>query len=104
MDYFSFATCFCHVWCYYISTYFDKLRSKRNGINHTSRTLVSSGIETLIYILYTRGKSPVYLGSSFAFIAPLVVAFLKRGVAISIVSGDLSITISGMSKKGNTKC
>lgn len=43
--------------------------------------LVSSGIGTLIYILCTRGKSPVYLGSSFAFIAPLVAAALKGGVA-----------------------
>lgn len=43
--------------------------------------LVSSGIGTLIYILCTRGKSPVYLGSSFAFIAPLAAAFLKGGVA-----------------------
>lgn len=43
--------------------------------------LVSSGIGTLIYILCTRGKSPVYLGSSFAFIAPLAAAFLKGGIA-----------------------
>lgn len=43
--------------------------------------LVTSGIGTLIYILCTRGKSPVYLGSSFAFIAPLAAAFLKGGVA-----------------------
>lgn len=27
--------------------------------------LVTSGIETLIYMFCTRGKSPVYLGSSF---------------------------------------
>lgn len=43
--------------------------------------LVTSGIGTLIYILCTKGKSPVYLGSSFAFIAPLAAAFLKGGVA-----------------------
>ena len=43
--------------------------------------LVSSGIGTLIYILCTRGKSPVYLGSSFAFIAPLVAAYLKGGLS-----------------------
>ena len=33
--------------------------------------LVTSGIGTLIYILCTFGKSPVYLGSSFAYIAPI---------------------------------
>ena len=43
--------------------------------------LVTSGIGTLIYILCTKGKSPVYLGSSFAFIAPLAAAFLKGGTS-----------------------
>lgn len=43
--------------------------------------LVTSGIGTLIYILCTKGKSPVYLGSSFAFIVPLSAAFLKGGVS-----------------------
>lgn len=43
--------------------------------------LVTSGIGTLIYILCTKGKSPVYLGSSFAFIAPIAAAYLKGGVS-----------------------
>ena len=43
--------------------------------------LISSGIGTLIYILCTKGKSPVYLGSSFAFIAPLIAAYLKGGIS-----------------------
>ncbi len=43
--------------------------------------LVSSGIGTLIYIVCTRGKSPIYLGSSFAFITPMIVGFLKSGKA-----------------------
>lgn len=43
--------------------------------------LVTSGIGTLIYILCTRGKSPVYLGSSFAFIAPLAAAYIKGGLS-----------------------
>ncbi len=43
--------------------------------------LVTSGIGTLIYLLCTKGKSPVYLGSSFAFIAPLAAAFLKGGIS-----------------------
>ena len=43
--------------------------------------LVTSGIGTLIYILCTKGKSPVYLGSSFAFIAPLAAAFVKGGIS-----------------------
>ena len=43
--------------------------------------LVTSGIGTLIYILCTKGKSPVYLGSSFAFITPMAAAFLKGGIS-----------------------
>ena len=42
--------------------------------------LVASGIGTLIYILCTKGKSPVYLGSSFAFIAPIAAAFAVGGM------------------------
>ena len=38
--------------------------------------LITSGIGTLIYILCTKGKSPVYLGSSFAFISPIIVAYM----------------------------
>ena len=43
--------------------------------------LVASGIGTLIYILCTKGKSPVYLGSSFAFIAPIAAAYVKGGIS-----------------------
>lgn len=42
--------------------------------------LVTSGIGTLIYILCTKGKSPVYLGSSFAFITPVAAAYIKSGI------------------------
>lgn len=34
--------------------------------------LISSGIGTLVFILITRGKVPSYLGSSFAFINPII--------------------------------
>ena len=43
----------------------------------TSVTLVAAGIGTLLYILCTKGKSPVFLGSSFAFITPLIVAYMS---------------------------
>ena len=43
--------------------------------------LVTSGIGTLIYIACTRGRSPVYLGRSFAFIAPITAAYLKGGIS-----------------------
>ncbi|SEL33971.1 uracil permease [Methanobrevibacter gottschalkii] len=41
--------------------------------------LVTSGIGTLIYLVCTRGRSPVYLGSSFAFIAPMVAGYALAG-------------------------
>ena len=52
--------------------------------------LVSSGIGTLIYILCTKGKSPVYLGSSFAFITPMAVAALKSGKS-SVFTGIMAV-------------
>ena len=42
--------------------------------------LVSSGIGTLIYLVCTKKRSPVYLGSSFAFITPIAVAYTKGGI------------------------
>ena len=41
------------------------------GMN-PSIALISSGIGTLTFILITRGKVPSYLGSSFAFINPII--------------------------------
>ena len=52
--------------------------------------LISSGIGTLIYIVCTRGKSPVYLGSSFAFITPMIVAFAKSGKE-SVFTGIMTV-------------
>lgn len=39
-----------------------------------SLALISSGIGTIFYLFVTKGKSPVYLGSSFAYIAPITSA------------------------------
>ncbi|MEW9501373.1 uracil permease [Jeotgalibacillus marinus] len=36
--------------------------------------LISSGLGTLAYLLITKGQIPAYLGSSFAFIAPIIAA------------------------------
>lgn len=44
-------------------------------------TLVASGIGTLLYILCTKGRSPVYLGSSFAFITPIAAGYFKGGIS-----------------------
>lgn len=36
-----------------------------------SSALIGAGIGTIVYLLFTKFKSPVFLGSSFAFIMPL---------------------------------
>ncbi|MBQ6281984.1 MAG: uracil-xanthine permease [Bacilli bacterium] len=43
--------------------------------------LFTSGFGTLLYISCTKKKSPVYLGSSFAFITPIAVGYLKGGMS-----------------------
>ena len=52
-----------------------------------SGALVGAGFGTITYLLFTRFKSPVFLGSSFAFISPLIgaVAFGYFGVLIGAV-------------------
>jgi uracil-xanthine permease len=42
--------------------------------------LTASGIGTLIYLFATKKKSPIYLGSSFAFIAPIIAGYGVAGV------------------------
>ena len=44
-------------------------------------TLFFSGIGTVLFLLITRGRVPSYLGSSFAFIAPLAAAMNSHGPA-----------------------
>ena len=52
--------------------------------------LVTSGIGTLLYIICTKGKSPVYLGSSFAYITPIVAAYTKGGIS-GFVTGIIGV-------------
>ena len=54
-----------------------------------SLALVSSGIGTLFYLFVTKGKSPVYLGSSFAYIAPITSA-LALGATLNADGGIAS--------------
>lgn len=51
----------------------------------TAVALVASGIGTLIYIACTRGKVPVYLGSSFAYITAISVAGSVNGFSSAYV-------------------
>ena len=46
--------------------------------------LFTAGLGTLIFQLVTRGKVPVFLGSSFAFIAPIIAAKEQWGMAATL--------------------
>jgi uracil permease len=55
--------------------------------------LIASGVGTLIFHLITRGKVPAYLGSSFAFIAPLALYVGKLHSPGQAVAGLISVSI-----------
>ena len=46
-----------------------------------STALFTAGIGTLIFHLVSKGKVPIFLGSSFAFIAPIVKATELYGLS-----------------------
>lgn len=47
--------------------------------------LLTSGIATIVFILVTRFKVPAYLGSSFAFIAPILAATENGGIGSAMI-------------------
>lgn len=58
-----------------------------------SAALFGAGVGTLVYLLFTKFKSPVFLGSSFAFIGSMFAAF-GGGVAMSL--GYLGLIIGAI--------
>ena len=66
-----------------------------------SVALFTAGIGTLIFHLITKGKVPVFLGSSFAFVAPIIAATKLYGlpgtfsglIAVGLVYGVVSAVI-----------
>ena len=51
-------------------------------------TLLFSGVGTIVFLLITRNRLPSYLGSSFAFIAPLTAT---RGEGIAVQLGGIVV-------------
>lgn len=75
------------------------------GLN-PSVALISSGLGTLAFLLITKGQVPAYLGSSFAFIAPIITAKTAGGPGAAMLGGLLAglvyILISlGIKKSGS---
>jgi uracil permease len=52
--------------------------------------LISSGLGTLAFILITKGQVPAYLGSSFAFIAPIIAAQTLGGPEAAMLGSFLA--------------
>lgn len=82
-----------------------------NGLTFLSQNLsqaaalIGAGVGTLVYLLFTKFKSPVFLGSSFAFIAPLSTGILYGycGIIIgSIFAGLVYVIIALVVKKAGT--
>ena len=63
-----------------------------NGMS-TSAALFGAGIGTLVYVLFTKAKSPVFLGSSFAFLGAMFAAF---GGAASASAGYTGILLGAI--------
>ena len=59
----------------------------------SAAALFGAGIGTLVYIIFTKKKSPVFLGSSFAFIDSMAAAF-AGGVSMSL--GFLGLIIGAI--------
>ncbi|MBE6986545.1 MAG: uracil-xanthine permease [Ruminococcaceae bacterium] len=60
-----------------------------NGMSQ-SAALFGAGVGTIVYQLFTKFRSPVFLGSSFAFIGPMAAAF---GGAVSASAGFAGLII-----------
>lgn len=71
-----------------------------------SLAIMCSGIGTILYLLVTKNKIPSYLGSSFAFIAPISLIAATEGIpaALSgmIVAGIIYMVVAGLIKLAGT--
>lgn len=67
-----------------------------NGMSQAS-ALFGAGVGTIVYLLFTKFQSPVFLGSSFAFIGSMLSAF-AGGVSMSLGYAGLIIgaTMAGL--------
>jgi len=58
--------------------------------------LISSGLGTIAFLLITKGQVPAYLGSSFAFITPIIVAKASAGIGAAMVGSFLAGLVYGI--------
>ena len=68
----------------------------KNGMN-TAAALFGAGVGTLVYVAFTRKKSPVFLGSSFAFIGSMSAAFAgASSMAVGYVGLIIGAAFAGL--------
>ena len=72
------STFICNVWINCTCTILTHLP--------ISAALLASGIGTLLYILITKAKIPAYLGSSFAFITPIITGLSTHSLGDMLVA------------------
>ncbi len=77
-----------------INTNKDVIAAVGNAGMSQSAALFGAGVGTLIYLLFTKFKSPVFLGSSFAFIGSMVVAFTSA--AANVLLGYVGLIIGAV--------
>lgn len=67
------------------------------GSMSPSAALLGAGVGTIVYLLFTRFKSPVFLGSSFAFIGSMVAAFAgATSMAVGYVGLIIGAVLAGL--------
>ncbi len=62
-------------------------------------TLFFSGVGTILFLIITQNKVPSYLGSSFAFLAPIAAAMTNGGMAVAlggIVATGVILAVVGL--------
>lgn len=64
----------------------------QNGMSQ-SAALFGAGVGTLVYLLFTKFRSPVFLGSSFAFIGSMLAAFAG---AVSAEAGYVGLILGAV--------
>ncbi len=65
-----------------------------NGMS-ISAALLGAGLGTIVYQLFTKFRSPVFLGSSFAFVGPMLAAF-SGGVTVGYLGLVLGAIFAGL--------
>ena len=80
--------------------------SQATGVQMSiSAALVGAGFGTIVYLLFTKFKSPVFLGSSFAFLGSMAMAFTGAVTAsLGYLGLIIGCSIGGVSLCNNCSC